>query len=107
MRHYEERAYFDKVLKKLDIIDAKVSAMPHVQVQVSERFLPTIIALSKLGRPALAGEVAAVTGCRRAHESLLLNELVGRGIVAKEQHGRKYYFSLKVKFENEGQTVDC
>lgn len=62
MRHYEQRAYFDKVLKKLDIIDAKVSAMPHVQVQVSERFLPTIIALSKLGRPALAGEVAAVTG---------------------------------------------
>jgi len=106
VRHYEERAYFDKVLKKLDIIDAKVSAMPIVQVQVSERFLPTIIALSKCGRSALAGEVAAVTGCKRAHQSMVLNELVGRGIVAKETRGRKHYFSLKVKFENEGQTVD-
>ncbi|MCW4044800.1 MAG: hypothetical protein NWE94_04710 [Candidatus Bathyarchaeota archaeon] len=96
MRAFEVRAAFEKLFKRLDVIDAKVSAMPHVQVQVSERFLPTIIALSKLGRPALAGEVAAVTGCRRAHESMVLNELVGRGIVAKEQRGRKHYFSLKV-----------
>ena len=107
MRHYEERACFDKVLKKLDIIDAKVSALPQVQVQVSHRFLPTIVALSKFGRPALVGEVAAVTGCKRTHESLLLNELIGRGIVAKELRGRKHYFSLKVKFENERKTVDC
>ena len=106
MRHYEERAYFDKVLKKLDIIDAKVTALPQVQVQVSHRFLPTISALSKFGRPALAGEVAEVTGCKRAHESLILNELVGRGIVVKEKRGRKLYFSLKVKLENEGKALD-
>ena len=107
MRHYEERAYFDKVLRKLDIIDAKVTALPQVQVQVSHRFLPTISALSKFGRPALAGEVAAVTGCKRAHESLVLNELVRMGIVVKEKRGRKLYFSLKVKLESEGQAVDC
>lgn len=107
MRTFEVKACFEKVLRKLDVIDAKVSAMPQVQVQVSARFLPTISALSKLGRPALAGEIALVTGFRRAHESLLLNELVGRGIVAKELRGRKHYFSLKVKFGNEGETVDC
>ncbi|MCW4002403.1 MAG: hypothetical protein NWE95_00615 [Candidatus Bathyarchaeota archaeon] len=107
MRAFEVRAAFEKLFKRLDVIDAKVSAMPVVQVQVSERFLPTIIALSKLGRPALAGEVAAVTGCKRTHESMVLNELVGRGIATKETRGRKHYFSLKVKLENEGQTVDC
>jgi hypothetical protein len=104
MRSFEIRAAFDKVLKKLDVIDAKVSAMPQVQVQVSNRFLATVNALGRLNRPATAAEVAAITSCSRAHESMILNELVGRGIVTKEKQGRKHLFKakFKVRVENEG-----
>ena len=97
MKDFELRAAFNKVLEYLHIIDAKVSAMPQVHVQVSSRFLPTLNALIKLGRSATATEVAAVTGCTRAHESMILNELAGRGIVAKEKQGRKRVFKVKGK----------
>jgi len=97
MKDFELRAAFNKVLEYLHIIDAKVSAMPQVQVQVSSRFLPTLNALTKLGRSATATEVAAVTGCTRAHESMILNELVGRGLLVKEKQGRKKVFSWREK----------
>lgn len=97
MRDFELRATFSKILERLHIIDAKVSALPQVQVQVSSRFLPTLTALAKLGKPATATEVAAVTGCTRAHESMVLNELFGRGVVAKEKQGRKRIFMLREK----------
>jgi hypothetical protein len=88
-----------RVLEYLRIIDTKVSAMPQVQVQVSSRHLRTVNALIKLGKSATATEVAAVTGCARAHESMTLNELVGRGIVTKEKQGRKRIFRVKVENE--------
>jgi hypothetical protein len=97
MRSFEVRACFEKVLKKLDVIDAKVSAMPQVQVQVSSRFLPTLNALGKLGKPATSSDVAQVTGRHRAMESQILNELAGRGLLTKESRGRSVLFSLKVK----------
>lgn len=100
MRDFELRVCFRKILEKLDIVDAKVSAMPQVQVQVSSRHLRTVSALVKLGKFATATEVAAVTGCSRAYESMILNELVGRGIITKEKQGRKQLFRVKV--ENEG-----
>lgn len=86
---------FQKILSKLDIIDVKVSAMPQVQVQVSEKFLIILNTLKKLGRPATASEVACVTGRARACESKKLNELWGRGLLIKEKQGRKQLFSLK------------
>lgn len=95
MRSFEVKAAFDKVLAKLDVIDAKVSAMPNVQVQVSCKFLPTLNALGKLGRPATSGEVAEVTGRHRATECQVLNELAGRGIVAKQRVGRRILFSMR------------
>jgi len=95
MRSFELRAAFEKVLKKLDIIDAKVSAMPQVQVQVSSKFLPTLNALGKLGRPASSSDVAQITGRARAMESQILNELAGRGLLTKESKGRSVLFSLR------------
>jgi len=91
----EVRMAFEKILSKLDIIDAKVTAMPQVQVQVSSRLLVTLNALEKLDRPALAGEVAQITGRSRAFESKILNELWGRGLLIKERHGRKKLFSSR------------
>jgi predicted transcriptional regulator len=104
MRDFELRACFRKIFEKLDIVDAKVSAMPQVHVQVSNRFLATLNALGRLNRSATAAEVAAITSCSRAHESMILNELVGRGIVTKEKQGRKHLFKakFKVKVEDEG-----
>jgi len=96
MRSFEIRASFEKVLRKLDIIDAKVSGLPQVQVQVSSKFLPTLNALGKLGNAAQASDIAKVTGRNRAVESALLNELVGRGLLKKERNGRRCVFSLKV-----------
>ncbi|MBT0160766.1 helix-turn-helix transcriptional regulator [Candidatus Bathyarchaeota archaeon A05DMB-2] len=105
MRDWELRIHFEKVLRKLDVIDAKVSAMPQVQVQVSNKFLPTVNALCKLARAASASEVAQITGRSRATESAVLNELVGRGLVVKSKQGRRKVFSLKEE-NYEGQTVD-
>jgi predicted transcriptional regulator len=96
MKDFELRAAFSKVLEYLHIIDAKVSVMPQVQVQVSVWHLRTFNALVKLGKSATATEVAAVTGCARAHESKILNELFGRGIVMKEKQGRKRVFRVRV-----------
>jgi hypothetical protein len=95
MRSFELRAAFEKVLKKLDIIDAKVSAMPQVQVQVSSKFLPTMNALGKLGKPATSSDVAQITGRNRAVESQILNELTGRGLLIKESRGRSVLFSVR------------
>jgi len=96
MRSFEIRAAFEKVLKKLDIIDAKVSAMPQVQVQVSSKFLPSLNALGKLGRPATSSDVAQMTGRQRAVESQIMNELAGRGLLNKEiGKGRRVFFSLR------------
>ena len=97
MKAFELRAWFEKVLRKLDVVDAKVSAMPEVQVQVTSKFAPTLTALGKLGKPASATEIAGFTGRCRAVESALLNELVGRGLVTKQRQGRVCVFALRDK----------
>jgi len=95
VKSFEFRAFFEKILQKLDIIDAKVTTMPQVQVQVSNKFLGTLSALQKLDRPATATEIAQITGRARAFESKNLNELWGRGILIKQRLGRRQLFSLK------------
>ena len=97
MKAFELRAWFEKILRKLDIIDAKVSEMPQVRVQVTSKFQPTINALTKIGRAASATEIAQVTGRCRAVESSLLNDLVGRGLLLKERQGRVCAFALRDK----------
>ncbi len=84
----------EKVLKRLEVIDAKVSGLPQVQVQYSSRFTPTLTALSSLGGGS-ASQVGRVTGKSRAFESKLLNELYGRGLISKQKRGRMKVFVPK------------
>ncbi len=88
-------AAFEKVLKQLEVIDAKVSGFPQVQVQVSSRFLPTINAISVLGC-GTATQVSKITGRSRAFESKNLNELHAMGLLKKRGQGRmKIFESIK------------
>jgi predicted transcriptional regulator len=93
MRKFEIMAAFDKVLKQLEVIDAKVSGLPQVQVQVSNRFLPTMNALSALGC-GTATQVSKVTGRSRAFESKNLNELHAMGLLKKRRQGRMKIFEV-------------
>lgn len=84
----------DRILKKLDAIDAKVNVMPQVQIQVSHRFLPTFMALTKLGC-ATATQLSRVTGRARAFESKNLNEMHAMGLLDKRREGKSQVFFPK------------
>jgi hypothetical protein len=85
----------EKVLKRLDVIDPKVSRRP--QVQVSSRVLPTINALNNLIGGRIASHVSKVTGLARAFESKNLNELRATCLLSKQGQGRvKIFKSLHV-----------
>ncbi|PVX27344.1 MAG: hypothetical protein CW716_02805 [Candidatus Bathyarchaeum sp.] len=99
-RNFEIRLALEKVLKQLEVIDAKLSGMPQVQVQVSSRFLPTLNALTNLGC-GTASQVSRVTGRSRAFESKNLNELYVIGLLEKEVQGR-----MKI-FKNKGGQEVC
>ena len=107
------RVMFEQILRKLEVIDAKVSMLPQVHVQVTSRLLPTIAALKALGGQATASQVAQVTGRARATESACLNELVGRGVAVKakvrrtSRGGPVRVFTLREEFRGEGETMDC
>ena len=95
MRSFELRAALEKILGKLDVIDAKVSGLPQVQVQVNSRFLVTLNALAGLGGSGSAGQVAAVTGRCRASESAVLNQLARMGVLSVERVGKRKVFRVK------------
>jgi predicted transcriptional regulator len=101
MRSREIMVALEKLFKRLDTIDAKLSVMPQVRLQVSSRFLPTINALISLGS-ATATEVSKVTGRSRAFESKNLNELYAMGLISKHGEGRFKIFTYK-KTENYDQ----
>jgi hypothetical protein len=92
---YQIKLALEKIIAKLDVIDAKVSMAPQIQVEVSSRFLPTLIALKKLGSQATATQVSQVTGRARANESDNLNQLHRMGLLMKEKDGRKKLFRLR------------
>lgn len=81
----------DRIMRKLEAIEAKVNAMPEVKVQVSNRFLPTFMALTKLGS-ATASQLSRVTGRARAFESKNLNEMYAMGLLDKRREGRNQVF---------------
>ena len=82
----------EKVLKKLYIIDAKVSRMPQIQVQVSSRFLPKINALNNLGVGRTANQISKVTGLSREFESKNPYELHPICLLSKQRQGRMKVF---------------
>lgn len=84
----------EKILRKLEAIEAKVNGLPEVQIQVSHRFLPTFVALTKLGC-GTASQISRVTGRARAFESKNLNEMHAMGLLDKERQGRRQVFAPK------------
>ena len=84
----------DRILKKLEAIDVKVNELPSVQVQVSNRFLPTFVALTKLGC-GTASQLSRVTGRARAFESKNLNEMHAMGLLDKKRQGKSQVFAPK------------
>lgn len=93
-RLHQIQRCLEKILQKLDIIDGKVSRLPHVQMKASNHLATTLIALKGLNKPSTASEVAAITCKVRAVESGYLNQLCNMGLVVKQRVGRKVLFKL-------------
>lgn len=89
---------FEKILHKLEIIDAKVSRMPEVRVSISSKFLPTWIALKKLNGYVTATQVSQITGRHRAVESGILNELWRMGLLDKRKQGHARIFKIRDEY---------
>jgi hypothetical protein len=83
-----------KIVKSIECINAKVSQIPQVQIQVSSRLLPTLIALQKI-ESGTATRVSAITQRSRAFESKNLNELCLLGAVSKQRRGHERIFTPK------------
>lgn len=94
MNDLELRATLAKMVKQLECIDAKISQMPQVQIQVSGRLLPTLLALQKI-ESGSATQVSMVTKRCRAFESKNLNELSMMGVASKQTQGHERIFRLK------------
>jgi len=94
MNDIELRATLAKLVKQVECIDAKISQMPQVQIQVSSRLLPTLLALQKI-ESGTATEVSRITQRCRAFESKNLNELCLLGVVAKHKKGHERVFEAK------------
>jgi hypothetical protein len=94
LKDLEVRAAIAKMLKQIERIDAKVSQMPQVQIQVSSRLLPTLVALQKIGS-GTATQISLMTSRGRAFESKNLNELHMLGAVTKQTTGRAKIFKVK------------
>jgi hypothetical protein len=77
----------------MEIIDAKVSQLPHIQIQMSGRLLPTLIALKKIGS-GTASQISRITQRSRAFESKNLNELCAMGVLSKESQGHMKIFAI-------------
>ncbi len=91
---YEIGLTMEKILAKLEAIDAKVNGLPPVQIQVSSRFLPSFVALTKLGY-GTASQLSRVTGRARAVESKNLNEMHAMGLLVKKRDGKSQLFYPK------------
>jgi hypothetical protein len=94
MKDLEMRATLAKLVREIEGLNAKVSMMPQVQIQVSSRLLPTLLALQKL-QSGTATQVSAVTQRCRAFESKNLNDLHMLGVVSKERRGHERVFTPK------------
>jgi PAS domain S-box-containing protein len=94
MKTRELSVAFASVLKRLDLLDAKMSEVPQIHVQVSHRLLPTLTALTNLGS-GTASQISKITGRARAFESKNLNELNLMGVLTKHSQGREQIFKSK------------
>ena len=88
MNSIELKTTLTKLLKRVEALDAKVSQMPQIQIQVSSRLLPTLVALQKIDS-GTATQVSQITQRYRACESKNLNELSMLGAVTKQKLGAR------------------
>lgn len=102
--YYRVRLMFEKILRELEALKAKVSVVSEEiraprgspqPVYLSVGIQKTVDALRDLKGPASAAQVAAITGRARAVESMHLNELFRMGLAWKEKRGRARVFNLK------------
>lgn len=91
MKDREVKVMLEKLVRAIEGLDAKVSRMPPVQIQVSSRLLPTLCALQRI-EGGTATQVSAVTRRCRAFESKNLNDLCMMGLVSKERQGHNQVF---------------
>ncbi len=94
MKDAEIRATLTKLIREVEGLNAKVSQMPQVQIQVSTRLLPTLLALQKI-ESGTATQVSLITQRCRAFESKNLNELHLLGVISKESKGHERIFEMK------------
>lgn len=106
--YYTVKLMLQKVLRKIDVIDAKISSVSQEvkaqrgpkgnTVYLSVGLQTTIKALKGFTGPATAEQISAVTGRARAMESMYLNELFRMGLVTKEKRSRARIFMLKEEY---------
>jgi hypothetical protein len=94
LRVKEIQATLARLVKQVEGIDAKVSQMPQIHIQVSNRLLPTLMALQKIDS-GTATQVSLITQRCRAFESKNLNELHMMGVVSKQRIGHEAVFQTK------------
>lgn len=85
---------FEKILRRLDVLEAKLSKLPVVQLTCNDKLALTLWALKRLGGEATASQVSGYTGRARAVESHYLTLLCGFGVAAKRRVGRLVVYSL-------------
>ena len=121
---YELRLMFQKLIRTLEAVERKMEMLPELvsaqlmaklrglSLKVTDPAVATVtlnVAESKTlealrglsGERVTADDVAVVTGRARAVESMYLNGLARRGLVARERRGRRVFFILR-----EGSTID-
>lgn len=101
---YEIKLSLRKIMKKLDVIDGKISNMsinPGNVAYLSVGLQATVKALRRLKDPVAAEDIASITGRARANESMHLNELFRQGLVLKSKRGREKLFVLKEEYRAE------
>jgi hypothetical protein len=91
---YEIGLTMQRILSRLEAIEVKINGLPPVQIQVSNRFLPTFVALTKLGC-GTASQMSRITGRARAFESKNLNEMSVMGLLTKKRAGKTQVFYPK------------
>jgi hypothetical protein len=94
MKDIEIRATLARLVRQVEGLNAKVSEMPQIRIQVSSRLLPTLLALQKI-ESGTATQVSLVTQRCRAFESKNLNELYMLGVVSKQRKGHESIFTAK------------
>ena len=94
MKIREFTTAFTSLTKRLDLIDAKMNDLPHIEAQTSNRLLPTLTALTKIG-VGNATQISKITGRSRAFESKNLNDLHLMGVLTKHSEGKEKIFRSK------------